>query len=52
MDAARARYTKNPSENNNDSLINAERDLKNATRDGECLIKGCVPADYIKKVKK
>jgi len=52
VDAARARYTNNPSRNNKDSLINAERDLGNATRDGECLIKGCVPADYIKTVKK
>ncbi|WP_235181175.1 hypothetical protein [Pseudomonas syringae] len=52
VDAARARYTRNPSENNSDSLINAERDLGNAKRDGECLIMGCVPADYIKRVKK
>ncbi|MBW8022652.1 hypothetical protein JHZ65_11830 [Pseudomonas syringae pv. maculicola] len=52
LDAARARYTRNPSENNSDSLINAERDLGNAKRAGECLIMGCVPTDYIKRVKK
>ncbi|MBC8999895.1 DUF637 domain-containing protein [Pseudomonas sp. N40(2020)] len=52
VDAARTRYTNNPSNKNKESLINAERDLGNATRDGECLIKGCVPADYIKTVKK
>ncbi|WP_227447908.1 hypothetical protein, partial [Pseudomonas syringae] len=51
VDAARERYARNPSENNSDSLINAERDLGNAKRDGECLIMGCVPADYIKRVK-
>ncbi|PYB72729.1 hypothetical protein DMX07_26145 [Pseudomonas soli] len=32
VDAARARYTNNPSRNNKDSLINAERDLGNAKR--------------------
>ncbi|MFJ2485443.1 DUF637 domain-containing protein [Pseudomonas sp. NPDC087639] len=52
VDAARTRYTNNPSNKNKDSLMSAERDLGNATRDGECLIKGCVPADYIKTVKK
>ncbi|WP_234709763.1 hypothetical protein, partial [Pseudomonas amygdali] len=51
VDAARERYARNPSENNSDSLINAERDLGNAKRDGECLIMGCVSADYIKRVK-
>lgn len=32
---------------NSDSVINAHRDLGDAKRDGECLIKGCVPAVYI-----
>lgn len=49
VDAARTRYENNPSRNNRDSLVNAERDLKNAVRDGECLIKGCVPSGYIKR---
>lgn len=34
---------------NEKSLTKAEQDLNNAIRDGECLIKGCIPADYIKK---
>jgi len=37
---------------NETSLTRAEVDLRNATRDGECLIKGCVPADYIKFIDK
>lgn len=52
LDAARMRYEKNPTRNNKDSVMNAFRDLGNATRDGECLIKGCVPSSYIKPVDK
>ncbi|SDU76561.1 two-partner secretion domain-containing protein [Pseudomonas mediterranea] len=48
VDAARERYTNNPSTKNETSLTRAEADLRNITRDGECLIKGCVPAKYIK----
>lgn len=51
VDEARVKYTNNPSTKNEISLGRAEEDLSNAKRDGECLIKGCVPADYIKIVK-
>ncbi|WP_256585084.1 hypothetical protein [Pseudomonas sp. Irchel s3b2] len=47
IDAARVRYSTNPSRKNAESLDNAVRDLGSAVRDGECLIKGCVPAKYI-----
>ncbi|EJM86718.1 DUF637 domain-containing protein, partial [Pseudomonas sp. GM67] len=52
VDAAREKYTNNPSTKNETSLTRAEADLRNTTRDGECLIKGCVPADYIKLIDK
>ncbi|AZD97464.1 filamentous hemagglutinin N-terminal domain-containing protein [Pseudomonas chlororaphis] len=52
VDAAREKYTNNPSTKNETSLTRAEADLSNATRDGECLIKGCVPAGYIKFIDK
>ncbi|MHC8326537.1 two-partner secretion domain-containing protein [Pseudomonas sp. LB1P83] len=52
LDAARVRFENNPSKRNEDSLKGAERDLGNAMRDGECLIKGCVPSTYITPVKK
>jgi filamentous hemagglutinin len=47
IDAAQKRFDNNPSQKNADSLGRANDDLKNATRDGECLIKGCVPASYM-----
>lgn len=31
--------------------MGASKDLSNARRDGECLIKGCIPAKYILKEK-
>lgn len=49
VDAAKEKYDRNPSDKNERSLKKAEQDLNNVIRDGECLIKGCVPADYIKK---
>jgi filamentous hemagglutinin len=52
LDTARVRYENNPSKRNEDSLKGAERDLGNAMRDGECLIKGCVPSTYINPVGK
>jgi filamentous hemagglutinin len=52
VDAAREKYTNAPSTKNETSLTRAEADLRNATRDGECLIKGCVPANYIKFIDK
>ncbi|WP_239985125.1 hypothetical protein [Pseudomonas congelans] len=48
VNAARDRYINNPSTKNQTSLARAESDMGNTVRDGECLIKGCVPATYIK----
>ena len=47
IDKAQARYDANPSPTNSDKLQDAKRDLDHAVRDNECLIKGCVPSDYI-----
>ncbi|MCS3836419.1 hypothetical protein HNR03_000999 [Pseudomonas sp. JAI111] len=47
LDQAQERYTANSSDKNLRSLEGAKKDLRNAVRDGECLIKGCVPAKYI-----
>lgn len=47
LDTAGVRYENNPSKRNEDSLKGAERNLGNVMRDGECLIKGCVPSTYI-----
>ncbi|MGX9569808.1 two-partner secretion domain-containing protein [Pseudomonas sp. CFBP 5748] len=52
VNAARDKYTNNPSPKNETSLSRAEADLVNVMRDGECLIKGCVPAGYIKFIQK
>lgn len=52
INAAREKYTNNPSEKNQTSLNRAEADLVNVMRDGECLIKGCVPATYLKFIRK
>ncbi|WP_052915325.1 two-partner secretion domain-containing protein [Pseudomonas brassicacearum] len=52
VNAARNKYTSNPSPKNETSLSRAESDLVNVMRDGECLIKGCVPAGYIKFIQK
>ncbi|UNU73350.1 hypothetical protein LU293_00075 [Moraxella nasovis] len=49
INKAQNRYDKNPSNKNRNSLDRAKSDLKNAMRDGECLIKGIVPCNYIKK---
>ncbi|WP_180048077.1 hemagglutinin repeat-containing protein [Acinetobacter sp. YH12243] len=49
VDAAQAKYDRNPSKKNRDKLRDANKDLNHAIRDGECLIKGCVPSEYIKK---
>ena len=43
------RYDANPTKGNSDKLNNAKRDLNNAIRDGECLIKGIVHCIYINK---
>jgi filamentous hemagglutinin len=43
-------FDKNPSDDNLKSLNKAKGDLSNATRDGECLIRGCIPAPYIRPV--
>jgi hypothetical protein len=47
IDAAQARYDRVPSPENEKRLITAQTDLANAIRDGECLIRPCVPAPYI-----
>jgi filamentous hemagglutinin len=47
IDQAQERYAANSSDKNLRSLEGAKKDLDNATRDGECLIRGCVPAKYI-----
>ncbi|WP_211333559.1 hypothetical protein [Sinobacterium caligoides] len=48
IDKAQARYDATPSQRNSDKLQDAKRDLDHAIRDNECLIKGCVPSNYIK----
>ncbi|AXR99016.1 hypothetical protein AAX10_10135 [Moraxella bovoculi] len=51
LNQAQKRYDANPTEKNRNSLERAKSDLENAIRDGECLIKGIVPCNYIEKVK-
>ncbi|MFC0322356.1 VENN motif pre-toxin domain-containing protein [Gallibacterium melopsittaci] len=46
---AEIRYINNPTLKNKERLNDAIKDLSNAKRDGECLIKGCVPNNYIIK---
>lgn len=48
IDKAQARYDANPSSKNLERLERAEADLANASRDREILIKGVIPAEYIK----
>lgn len=50
VDEAQTRYDANPSPKNADRLDRTKKDLENATRDNECLIKGCVPSKYIREV--
>jgi filamentous hemagglutinin len=47
VDAAQAKYDASPTPKNADALKRANEVLGYATRDGECLIKGCVPAPYL-----
>jgi filamentous hemagglutinin len=47
IDAAQVRYDGNPSPANKESLDRANQALGFAVRDGECLVKGCIPAPYI-----
>ena len=49
---AQARYDQNPTAKNKVSLDRAELDITNAKRDREVLIKGTVPAKYVKVTKK
>ncbi|WP_236277532.1 DUF637 domain-containing protein [Pseudomonas poae] len=51
LDRAQQNFDANPTRKNTDKLESAARDLRNATRDGECLIKGCVPSGYFNHVK-
>lgn len=48
IDEAQIKYDNNPTDKNQIRLDKAKADLDNAIRDGECLIKGCVPSDYFK----
>ncbi|WP_080547054.1 hypothetical protein [Pseudomonas lactucae] len=52
VDQAERKFAVNASDENARRLKAAQQDLENATKDGECLIKGCVPSQYIKPVKK
>ena len=47
VEEAQTRYNNNPSFKNESKLKRAQMDLDNATRDGEVLIKGIVPKEYI-----
>jgi hypothetical protein len=47
VDTAQAAFDQNSSNKNLKSLERANQALGYATRDGECLIRGCVPAPYI-----
>jgi filamentous hemagglutinin len=47
VDAAQARYEANPTPNNKERLDRATDDLQKTKNDGECLVKGCIPAPYI-----
>ncbi|PJJ61100.1 DUF4280 domain-containing protein [Hymenobacter chitinivorans] len=49
---AQAKYDQNPTAKNKLSLERAEGDVANATRDKEVLVKGTVPAKYVKVTKK
>jgi hypothetical protein len=51
VEDAQKRYDANPTRDNLSALQRAQGDLSNATRDGECLIRGCVPAPYISPVR-
>ncbi|TFY84768.1 filamentous hemagglutinin N-terminal domain-containing protein [Pseudomonas nabeulensis] len=51
IDQAQVKYTATGNAESERRLKAAQRDLENATRDGECLIKGCVPSRYINTVK-
>lgn len=44
---AEKRYRDNPTERNRISLQRAINDVNNIKRDGECLVKGCIPSEYI-----
>jgi outer membrane lipoprotein SlyB len=48
LDEAKQRHESNPTEKNLERVEAAQRDLNNATRDRETLIKGEVPSKYIK----
>jgi hypothetical protein len=51
VNQAQIRYDTNPSKKNADRLRSSQQDFNNATRDGECLIQGCVPAKYLKRTR-
>lgn len=51
LENAKNKYMNNSKTRNKDKLIDSFRDLSNIKRDGECLIKGCVPSEYLIKEK-
>jgi hypothetical protein len=48
IDSAEQKYNNNPTENNLKRLEAAKQDLEHAQRDAEVLVKGKIPAEYIK----
>ena len=48
LNAAQRRFNSNPSASNQDRVNRARNRLNNATRDNECIITGCVPAEYVR----
>lgn len=47
VSAAQERYDNNPTPKNAEKLARAQRDQANSARDGEMLIKGTVPSEYV-----
>ena len=47
VNEAKIRYESNPTPKNRARLERSVNDLNNVKRDGECLIKGCIPSEYI-----
>jgi hypothetical protein len=48
---AQRRFNANPNDRNAERLRRAQDDLTNATTDGECLIRGCVPSRFISPIR-
>ena len=52
VNGLKLRYEMNPTAKNAEALDRAISDLSNVKRDGECLIKGCIPQNYLSPIKK